>query len=307
MSLVTKGHLSSLIDLFKNLLSFKADKTDLNNLSDDVVEIKDDLDTLSSDFQSYTPNWKANKGEPGYVENRTHYEGILEGKTFFENKKIPVEYYRGAYENYDLYFRCSKEDFLPNAKYKIKYQIGSRIAEISCINDVDNQEIRGTYRIKDEYGNSISGQTYLRYNDECFYAFVDQGSYAEVGSEETQATISLYRLPVKGIKTLDKKFLPPDLQGDLTELINTVTETKMDKENPSGTGSFKFNTSNSTGSYSFNAAYNGTTGFYGFTEGDSTKATGQASHAEGSGTTASGRFSHAEGYYTNAGSEYQHV
>ena len=44
MSLVTKGHLSSLIELFKNLLSFKADKSEVRDLSD---KVEADLNVLS--------------------------------------------------------------------------------------------------------------------------------------------------------------------------------------------------------------------------------------------------------------------
>ena len=65
--------------------------------------------------------------------------------------------------------------------------------------------------------------------------------------------------------------------------------TKMDKTNPTGTGSFSLNRKADT-----------TVGDYSFAEGDNTQASGSASHAEGSETTASGQYSHAEGNNTKA-------
>lgn len=64
-------------------------------------------------------------------------------------------------------------------------------------------------------------------------------------------------------------------------------DNKMNKTNPTGTGSF-----------SLNRKVNTEIGLNSFAEGDSTEASGYASHAEGERTTASGGDSHAEGYDT---------
>ena len=69
-----------------------------------------------------------------------------------------------------------------------------------------------------------------------------------------------------------------------------VVNTKMDKTNPTGTGSFSLNRKADT-----------TVGNCSFAEGTITTASGLASHAEGSITTASGDYSHAEGFVTAAG------
>ena len=71
---------------------------------------------------------------------------------------------------------------------------------------------------------------------------------------------------------------------------------KMDKANPTGTGSFSLNRGSGT-----------TVGNYSFAEGYNTSASGVASHAEGNSTTASGSTSHAEGYVTVASSNYSHA
>ena len=65
---------------------------------------------------------------------------------------------------------------------------------------------------------------------------------------------------------------------------------KMDKTNPTGTGSF-----------SMNRLEGSTIGSKSHAEGDNTTASGEASHAEGYKTTASGYASHAEGYYNLSG------
>lgn len=113
---------------------------------------------------------------------------------------------------------------------------------------------------------------------------------------------------------------------------------KMDKSDPTGSGSFSLNRKSGTtiGRLSFAAGYyveaSGTyshaegsytlasdeashaegfsakaTGMYSHAEGSNTEASGVRSHAEGEFSTASGRVSHAEGGSTAASSDYQHV
>lgn len=83
----------------------------------------------------------------------------------------------------------------------------------------------------------------------------------------------------------------------------TVTDNKMDKIDPVGTGSFSMNRKAGTviGTNS-HAEGDDTTasGAYSHAEGSSTQASGSDSHAEGYQTTASGGHSHAEGYSTSA-------
>lgn len=71
---------------------------------------------------------------------------------------------------------------------------------------------------------------------------------------------------------------------------------KMDKENPTGTGSFSLNRKADT-----------TIGNYSFAEGYNTTASGMSAHAEGYATTASNHYSHAEGIQTTASGEYSHA
>ena len=92
----------------------------------------------------------------------------------------------------------------------------------------------------------------------------------------------------------------------LEESISAVTDNKMDKTNPTGTGSFSMNRKADTviGTNSHAEGLSTTaSGYSSHAEGESTTASGGRSHAEGYSTTASGDHSHAEGYRTTA-SEY---
>ena len=89
-----------------------------------------------------------------------------------------------------------------------------------------------------------------------------------------------------------------DVQAAIDEIVagGTADPTKMDKVNPTGSGSFSLN------------RYSGSTvGTDSFAEGMNCVASGDYSHAEGFATIASGSYSHAEGRNTEAASESQHV
>lgn len=102
--------------------------------------------------------------------------------------------------------------------------------------------------------------------------------------------------------------------GSYNDLIDKPTiestENKMDKENPTGTGSFSLNRKADTtiGDCSVAEGYDTTaSGNYSHSEGNYTTASGDVSHAEGFNTTASGDFSHAEGSQTTATSMGSHA
>ena len=88
-------------------------------------------------------------------------------------------------------------------------------------------------------------------------------------------------------------------------------DSKMDKENPTGTGSFSLNrrpnTTVGTNSFAEGDDTTASGGFGSHAEGSSTTASGDVSHAEGQGTTASGDISHAEGEFTTASGDTSHA
>ena len=80
--------------------------------------------------------------------------------------------------------------------------------------------------------------------------------------------------------------------------VSPITETKMDKNNPIGTGSF-----------SMGRQPDSVIGDHSHAEGSWTTASGSYSHAEGFHTTASGQCSHAEGKYNieDTTDKYAHI
>lgn len=120
------------------------------------------------------------------------------------------------------------------------------------------------------------------------------------------------------IQTLDEKFIP-----DTIARIDDLS-TKLDVRNPNGTGSFSLNrkANSEIGSRSFavgnssiasgmashaEGVYTEATGTASHAEGDHTIASGNNSHAEGMSTKATGMNSHAEGMYTEANNAYSHA
>ena len=85
-------------------------------------------------------------------------------------------------------------------------------------------------------------------------------------------------------------------QGQGLATFGSTIGTKMDKANPTGTGSLSLNRKSGT-----------TTGSYSVTTGYNNEATGVASSAEGIVTTASGDYSHVEGNHSIANHRSQHV
>ena len=114
------------------------------------------------------------------------------------------------------------------------------------------------------------------------------------------------------------------VKNDIVSWTVEMLFSKMDKENPTGTGSFSLNRKDGStiGSYSFAEGNDATAsgrcshsegyntianGEHSHAEGGDAIASGGDSHAEGLGTMASGIVTHAEGYSTIASSRSQHV
>ena len=106
--------------------------------------------------------------------------------------------------------------------------------------------------------------------------------------------------------------------------VSPIVETKMDANNPVGTGSFSmgrkagsivgtdshaegYNTIASRESSHAEGQNTTASGYGSHAEGGSTTAQGDYSHAEGNTTSASGNYSHAEGQNTTASGSYSHA
>ena len=111
----------------------------------------------------------------------------------------------------------------------------------------------------------------------------------------------------------DLKILENHIEGtlsDINENLNYTQRTKMDKNNPVGTGSFSMNRKSGTtvGTNSVAIGYNTTaSGENSHAEGKDTTASGQSSHAEGYMTEATNTFAHAEGVNTTASGQHSHA
>ena len=97
---------------------------------------------------------------------------------------------------------------------------------------------------------------------------------------------------------------------EIETTVAPMVETKMDANNPVGTGSFSMGRKSGSqiGNNSHAEGFNTTaSGERSHAEGASTTASGESSHAEGASTTASNSGSHAEGFYTTASGNYSHA
>ena len=95
-----------------------------------------------------------------------------------------------------------------------------------------------------------------------------------------------------------------------TSYVDTELAKKMNKANPTGTGSFSLNRKANTtvGSYSVTAGYRNTaSGTASHAESWQTTASGDASHAEGESTIASAYAAHSEGETTTASGDNSHA
>ena len=114
------------------------------------------------------------------------------------------------------------------------------------------------------------------------------------------------------IHKLDKKYLPDEvIEGiGIANNAQTTANSKMNANNPVGTGSFSMgrNANSVVGINSHAEGYNTTaSGSYSHAEGYYSTASGNNSHAECYNTTASGSNSHAEGYLATASGSYSHA
>lgn len=130
------------------------------------------------------------------------------------------------------------------------------------------------------------------------------------GSGGTWGTITGILANQTDLKSaLDAKADTDELTA-IDEMVQYLYNNKMDKSNPTGTGSLSLNRKANTivGAYSTAEGYSTeASGSCSHAEGDSTEASGSCSHAEGDSTEASGDYSHAEGSDTVASGDYSHV
>ena len=233
------------------------------------------------------PDWNQNdETAEDHIKNRTHYEEVLDEYVIFEGT-LPAN--------------TSTTD-LP-----LQYAIPSNTSVTAYYNGSIVATVVGSYSAGSDgvtwyYG--FSPDLDMRINNT-----MTASVYNGMGDGVLKFVVENFTV----VHTLDEKYLP-----------NSIINSKMDANNPVGTGSFSmgrkagsivgnnshaegYNTT-ASGKYS-HAEGNQTTasGDYSHTEGSNTTASVDNSHAEGSNTTASGVYSHAEGFYTTASGYYSHA
>ena len=183
------------------------------------------------------------------------------------------------------------------------------------------------------YGDIYIGNQAL-YDEEAFSEIIESNEpfFLYTFEEEfdyglCMQTAGEYRIFIKGTgeklnqHKIDMKYMPDNITYNMrnqqTEINNIYDNlnnininSKMDKENPTGTGSFSMNRKANTtiGNYSHaEGNRNEASGSCSHAEGSDTKASGNHSHAEGYSTESSGTYSHAEGYKTTASGDYSHT
>lgn len=209
---------------------------------------------IDKDIVSNRSDWEQNnENGAGYIKNRPFYS---------KEEKIDVlpisDYQTDDYD--DMMFYICEGQLIEGISYIVTFNdiTETRLAVI----DSD-----GKVALEVSDNTDLTVRNYNSSEIEFFSWDTDAYSICRLGLSY-----------IKGeIKQIDEKYLPDSIVDSL--------QTKMDKDNPTGTGSFSMNRLDSS-----------EIGDYSHAEGYKTEASGDYSHAEGRITTASGISSHAEGY-----------
>ena len=262
------------------------------NLTDDA---KDKANGTHKDWNENDPT------QPGYIENRPFYTGDPVETVLVEESTVPF-----TDSNHGFYVAQIQLNFMPTVGETYKVSWDGSVYECTCV-EFSGETVIGNLSIA-----GVGSDT-----GEPFVVGVMGNGKAGIYTLDTSAshTFSISGFVAEVVK-IDEKYLPDDLtskistlSGDVSELsddvntlsrdVNTLSNnvsTKMDKTNPTGSGSF-----------SLNRKANTTIGANSFAEGDKTTASGKFSHAEGDRTIASGYGSHAEGSLTTASGYASHA
>lgn len=161
-------------------------------------------------------------------------------------------------------------------------------------------------------GKENSSSTYTYTTDDAFVSAISTNGYVQVGYYNI-SMLETEKVDLTNYVPTSRTIAGVDLVDDITvaELKTALDfDDKMDKANPTGTGTFSLNRRANTtiGAYSFAVGYHTeASGEGSHAVGYHTEASGDGSHAEGWETIASGIFSHAEGLDTIAQRKSQHT
>ena len=222
------------------------------------------------------PDWNQNdETAEDHIKNRTHYEEVLGDYVIFE----------GTLPDSDTTENLPLQYAIPSDTSVTAYYNGRVVATAV-----------GRY-----HGGS-AGTLYYGFSPDLDLTVYNSTMTASVYNGMGDGVLKFIVENFTIVHTLDEKYLPNNVKG----MVNS----KMNANNPVGTGSFSMGRMpNTVIGYKAHAEGDRTTasGSYSHAEGYYTTASDDYSHAEGNNTTASGNCSHAEGIETIAGSSDQHV
>lgn len=329
----------------------------LNKRVDEVKAVAE----IQSDWNQHDP-----EGE-GYIQNRTHYykppvlkDHLLEEQTL--TGFVPQDGHRFANSNRDDVYCYDLTDYVyaehgldaDSAEQLIEagtaYTVVWAGVEYECIASEGNGMEAFVLGNKNLASNKAdSGEPFCIVAD----VYYDTTTlYIRTSDPAESHTVGIGILKKSGeLKRLDEKYIPENIKTYISNVktaadnaqaaannAQNTADSKMDAENPVGTGSFSIGRKSDTsvGTQSFAVGYDVTaekpyshaegyctfasgeaahaegahthaSGYNAHAEGINTRANGRSAHAEGASTTASASFSHAEGRGTTASNLSQHV
>ena len=255
------------------------------------------------------------------IENLTPEEEFVRG-TVGAKCQINFDEFWQSYNKYIVFKRVGYEpinfmvDTLEN-EIEIPYTILAESGEfkIGVFGITETETLPTLYSkdIKILYGTDTHGTTPPTYIPSEIYQLRLSKQDKLVSGENIKTVNGESVLGSGNIKIqveVDQTYTPDSTNAQSGTAVAEAMSNKMDKNNPTGTGSFSLNRKANTavGNYSFTEGYaTEASGSNSHAEGNSTTASGYVSHTEGGSTTALGDYSHAEGYYTTASSSCSHA
>lgn len=288
------------------------DNHESRNILSEYIYINDSWEKFG-DVTIKTPDWNAQEGEDGYIENKTHYYDISPVTNYsLAGRSVYALNIKNTHNK--LYFDCLENNVLtnveieissitdkmyttPNGVYTFTLQnnnntvlLSTAFAPVLILNDIKLKS-SGVKQLADEF----IPNTIARVDN------IPNSIGTGVGSLVQTKEVETFENKNTNASITDKE-LKVDALGDNSVVLNGKSYAGAKRSLAHGNGTITL------GENSHAEGSNTTTGGENsHTEGCLTTAIGDNSHAEGSWTTAKGEDSHAEGTYTRANGEGSHT
>lgn len=288
---------------------------------------------ISGGGSSATPDWNAQEGEAGYIENRTHYLNYNDwipghitvdngttpkrGFLILDNNSIYVIQHKALNEPYIIYtntFNDNETVIINSGPFEVYHVCSNKVHSIEIINyvnDIDEQEFDiKSNRVED----IITRKTLKQLNN----AFIPN-SIARVGNIPNSIGTGRGSLvQTKEVETFENQApiaenpneeMLVDAIGDNSAVLNGKSHAGAKRALAHGNRTIALGENSHTEGHCTQVVYLDETvnGYAAHAEGYGTVAAGTYSHAEGNKTMTVGANSHSEGADTFALGEASHV